>query len=179
MLVGLAFSIGTDFSHFTDMRIFLLLAADVCFAMYIVTIEQICVKANPAILAMGQMFFCFLMSFAAWLVEAAVTQKPFSLPTDAAFWGSVIFIAFFIRGLYSIVQIYAQRYVSAMNTALIFSTEAAMTLLMAPALVILFGGASEEITPFKLLGCFIIILGVLYADGSVAAWAKKRFSRDK
>jgi len=174
MLFGLMFSLGAGPAGFSDIRILLLLAADICFALYIVTIERFCVKSNPAVLAMGQMFFCFIFSSVGWAAELAITQTGFTLPNDAAFWSSVLFISFFIRGFYSVIQIYAQRFVSAMNTALIFSTDVVVSLLMSPFLVMLFGGVSEPITVFKSVGCALIIIGVVYADGSIAQLIRKR-----
>ena len=91
-----------------------------CFAVSIVLLEEISAQMNPAVLVMGELFFGSLFSFVGWLVEDGFALV---LPGDAAFWRSAFFVAFFIRGMYGIVQIYAQRYVGAIQVSLIFSTE--------------------------------------------------------
>jgi drug/metabolite transporter (DMT)-like permease len=144
-----------------------LLAADLFFALYIVAVEYVCNKTNPSVLAMGRMFFSFIFAFVCWAAESAVTGKNMTLPTDASFWSSVMFISVFICGFYCVIQIYAQRFVSSMDTALIFSTETVVTLLMAPLLVTFTGGTSAPITLLKFVGCAVIVAGVLIADGSV------------
>lgn len=168
VLVGVFFVMDADAGKFADVRILYLLLADAMFALYIVTVERLCSKANPSILALGQMLFGFLLSFSAWCMEMLVKGQPLTLPGDLSFWSSVLFISVFIRGLYGVVQIYAQRYVSALNTSLIFSTEVVITLLVSPVLSRLIGSEPSVITPLKLAGCFIIVGGVLIADNTLA-----------
>jgi drug/metabolite transporter (DMT)-like permease len=169
VMTGLAIALEMTPSGLADSRILFLLAANVFFALYIVTVENFCNKSNPSILAMGRMFFSFVFSLICWTAEIAVTGGSMKLPSDTSFWSSVMFISVFVGGFYCVVQIYAQRYVSAMDTALIFSTETVITLLMSPLLVSLVGGISEPITAMNLAGCAVIVLGVLIADGSVFA----------
>lgn len=173
VLAGVFLVMDANVEKFADIRILYLLLADVLFAIYIVTVERFCSKSNPSILAMGQMLFGFIFSLAAWCCEALVTGQALALPADPGFWGSVLFISIFIRGLYGVVQIYAQRYVSALNTSLIFSTEVVMTMLAAPLLSRLMGVAPPGITPLKLAGCCVIVGGVLVADGTLAQMWKK------
>lgn len=167
VLVGVFFVMDADVSNFADVRIIYLLLADVLFALYIITVERFCSKSNPSILAMGQMLFGFLFSFFIWSAESIFKGQSLVLPTDLNFWGSVVFISIFIRGLYGVVQIYAQRYVSALNTSLIFSTEVVITLLVSPVLSQLIGSKPSAITPLKLIGCLVIVGGVLVADNTL------------
>jgi drug/metabolite transporter (DMT)-like permease len=169
VMTGLFIALEISPSNFGDYRLLFLLGADLFFALYIVAVEYVCKESNPSILAMGRMFFSFIISFVCWVTESAVTGRDMTLPTDASFWSSVMFISVFICGFYCVVQIYAQRFVSSMDTALIFSTETVVTLLMAPLLVTFTGGTAAPITVFKLVGCAVIIAGVLVADGSVFA----------
>lgn len=164
---GLFLALKIDLSDFLNIHVLYLLVADICFALYLVNVGKYCTKANPSILAMGQMFFGFLFALTAWIVQALLTGADLKLPGDADFWSGVVFISFFIRGLYSVVQIYAQRYVSALNVALIFSTELVFTIFMSPVLSLLFGFPAENLTLFKVAGCAIIVVGVLIADGSI------------
>jgi drug/metabolite transporter (DMT)-like permease len=167
VLSGLALALEMSPSGFLDSRLLFLLAADVFFALYIVTVESVCIKSNPSILAMGRMFFSFLFALIGWIMETAVTGQYMTLPSDASFWSSVMFISIFVGGFYCVIQIYAQRYVTAMDAAIIFSTETVITLLMAPLLLSFAGESSEPITVLNVVGCAVIILGVLIADGSV------------
>ena len=116
---------------------------------------------------MGQLFFNMVFAIAAWLIQSALGKSALDIPRDPSFWGSVLFISFFIRGLYGVVQIYAQRYVSALNTSLIFSTEILMTMLMSPVLASLFGTEREDITAMKLFAGVLLIAGILIADPAV------------
>lgn len=179
VLVGLFFMMNVDVMGLMNLHILYLVIADVFFALYILTAERFTAGSNPSILAMGQMFFNFIFALLFWVGEAAVTGTSFSLPTDSKFWGSVLFISFFIRGLYGIVQIYAQRYVSALNTSLIFSTEIIITMVMSPVLALLFGTIPEVITPLKVIGSLLMVSGVLAADDSVIGALKRRFAREK
>lgn len=164
VLAGLALSMEIDISGFFNLHIVFLLIADIFFAVSIVLLEQISVQMNPAVLALGELFFGSIFSLFGWLIEE---KGRLVFPTELSFWVSVFFIAFFIRGMYGIVQVYVQRYVSAIHTSLIFSTETIFTLFTAPVLSALIGTEAEQIHIYKILGCFVIVAGVLTADGTV------------
>jgi drug/metabolite transporter (DMT)-like permease len=167
VMIGLFIALEISPSNLGDYRLLFLLGADLFFALYIVTVGYVCNKSNPSVLAMGRMFFSFLISFVCWVIEAAVTDRAMTLPTDGSFWSSVMFISVFVCGFYCVIQIYAQRFVSSFDAALIFSTETVVTLLMAPLLVIFTGGTAAPITVLKIVGCAVIIAGVLIADSSI------------
>ena len=177
VLTGLFLILGTDVTGIFNRNVLYLLVADATFALYIMTSGKFSIGSNPSILAMGQMFFTFLFSLLFWAGESVVLHKPMSLPTDASFWGSVIYISFFIRGLYGIVQIYALRYVSPLNTSLIFSSEIIMTMFMSPILTLVFGSDPEQITLLKAAGGVVMVMGILAADSSVVESIKRRFVR--
>ncbi len=166
VLLGLLLFMELDVGGLLNISVLYLVAADVVFAAYIITTERLTVRSNPSILAMGQLFFNCIFAGIAWLIQSLVTGNPVQIPHESAFWGSVLFISFFIRGMYGVVQIYAQRYVSAFNTSLIFSTEIIMTMLMSPVMAKLFGAEKESITVLKVLGCLLIVAGLLVADPS-------------
>ena len=161
---GVFLATGADFKGLLNIHILYLLAADVAFALYIITAGAYAVSSNPSILAMGQMLFCFLFSLAFWAADALFFGASFYLPAEGKFWGSVIFISFFIRGLYTIVQIYAQRYVSPLSTSLIFSTEVIITMLLSPLQAMITGTVPETITPAKAAGGAMIVLGLLITE---------------
>lgn len=174
VLVGLFFMMNANVGGLLNVNILYLVIGDMFFAAYILFAGRYTESSNPAILAMGQMLFTFLLSFVFWMGESALTATPVTLPQTPDFWGSVIFISFFIRGLYGIVQINAQRYVSPLNTSLIFSTEIIMTMAISPVLTMVFGTAPEQITVFKVIGAIIMVAGILTADSTVVDAIKRR-----
>ena len=168
MLVGVFFMMEMNVRGLLNTNILWLVVSDVFFALYLLTAEKYATTSNPSVLAMGQTFFNFLLTSICWLGETLILKKPFFLPSDPLFWGSVFFISFFIRGLYGIVQIYAQRYTSPLNVSLIFSTEIIMTMLVSPLLTRFLGTEPDRITPIRVLGAFIMMAGILIADSAVA-----------
>ncbi|MCI2048985.1 MAG: DMT family transporter [Lachnospiraceae bacterium] len=165
VLLGVLMTLEFNTGSILNVHVIYLILADICVAAYLLTVERFCQRSNPAILAMGQMLFGSIFAFAAWCAESALGGTRMSLPLQPAFWSSVFFISFFIRGLYGVVQIYAQRYVSALNTSLIFSTEVIITLFLSPLLAQQLGVKAEPVTLLKVFGCLLIAAGVLTADG--------------
>lgn len=164
VLAGLFLMTDADIDGLINANIFYLLVADAAFAFYVMTVGAYAEASNPSILAMGQMFFCFLFSLILWAGDAVFFGASFSLPSNPQFWGSVIYLGFFIRGLFGIVQIYAQRYVSPLNTSLIFSTEIVMTMAVSPLLAPISGMPPEKITVLKIAGSVLIVAGLLITD---------------
>ena len=167
VLIGLFLMMNADLSSLASRGVLYLLGADIFITLYFLTLSRFASTSNPSIIAMGQMFFSFLFALVLWIGESAIRHTGLSLPADPAFWAAVIFISFFIRGLYGIVQIYALRYVSPLNAALIFSSEIVITLVMSPVMVLLFGMPAEEITSMRAIGAVIMVIGILLADSSV------------
>ena len=167
VLVGLFLMMNADVSSLFTRGVLYLLGADVFITLYFLTLSRFATTSNPSIIAMGQMFFSFLFALVLWIGESALRHTGLSLPTDPSFWAAVIFISFFIRGLYGIVQIYAMRYVSPLNAALIFSSEIVMTLAMSPVMATVFGMPAEEITSLRALGAVVMVAGILLADSAV------------
>ncbi len=177
--LGLLIFMGLDFKGLLNIHVLFLGIADLFFAAYILTTEKLTARSNPSILAMGQLFFNFVFSFVAWYVQSIYKGERMEIPNAPEFWGSVLFICFFIRGLYGVVQIYAQRYVSAFNTSLIFSSEILMTMLMSPLLSRIFDTDVEVITGFKIIGSILIVAGILIADPAFIGFASGRIRHAK
>ena len=177
VLLGLFFMMDADFSGLLNMGTLYLLLADVAFALYILTMGRYSSSSNPSIIAMGQLFFSMLISLGCWIFQIVVLGRAFEIPSVPSFWICVLYISFFIRGVYGIVQLYAMRYVSALETSLIFSTEIIMTMLMSPVLAHVFKTQSEPITPLHLAAGIIMIAGVLMADSSVQSSFKKQINK--
>ena len=165
VLLGLFLMADANIHELLNWNVLYLIVSEIAFAVYIITMGRYSASSNPSIVAMGQMFFCFLFSLFLWAGEAFLHGTPLSLPASAEFWESVIYISFFIRGLYGIIQVYAQKYVSPLNTSLIFSTEIVMTMAVSPLLTRLFGTAPERITWLRIAGGVVITAGVLLAEG--------------
>ena len=169
VLIGIFFMMNCNVRGLMKINILFLVIADIFFAIYILTAGNFTVGSNPSILALGQLYFNFIFALLCWTVEMTFNHQTLTLPRAPAFWGSVIFISFFIRGLYGVVQIYAQRYVSALNTSLIFATEIIMTMIATPFLTKLFNLRGEEgnITSIRIAGAVIMVIGILASDSSV------------
>lgn len=179
VLCGLILMMGDNLAGLGDIHFLFLVIGDVFFALYILTVGKYSAGSNPSILAMGQMLFTCLIALVFWLGEAAIQKTLPTLPAGSAFWGSAIFIGFFIRGMYTIVQMFAQRYVSPLNTSLIFSTEIIITMLMSPVLSLLFHTQPEAITPLRMAGAIVMVAGILLADPSVTGTLKRRLGHEK
>lgn len=167
VLVGLFFMMNCEASALLSEGVLYLVLADLVIALTILTISRYSASSNPSIIAMGQLFFSLIISAVCWIVEVVFFGKSFSLSIEPSFWICVLYVSLFIRGLYSIVQLYAMRYVSPLTSSLIFSTEIIMTMLMSPVLAFIFGTEEEIITPMRAIGAGIMVAGVLLADNSV------------
>ena len=175
VLIGLFFMMDANIKSLFNINILYLLICNIFFAIYVMSVGSFAASSNPSILAMGQMFFCFIFSLILWIGEAVFTSVPFKLPVNKEFWIGVVYISFFIRGLYGIIQIYAQRYVSPLNTSLIFSTEIVMTMLVSPLLASLFGTEADAITPLEIAGSILIVSGLVLIEPGFLAAGKKLF----
>ena len=162
--IGLFLISNAQISSLLNRHVLYLIIANIAFAAYIITAGNYAASSNPSILALGQMFFCFIGSFILWVGEALFFGADFKLPFDKNFWGSVIYISFFIRGLYGVVQIYAQRYTSPLSVSIIFSSEVIMTMFASPVLTRFFNTQPEEINFTRVVGALIMVLGLLMTE---------------
>ena len=179
VFAGLMLMSEARVSDFININIIYLMASNIAFAFYIVSVGKYSSSSNPSIIAMGQMFFCFVFSLVLWVGEVIVEGVPFTLPVNHEFWGSVIYISFFIRGLYGIIQVYAQRYISPLNTSLIFSTEIIMTMAVSPLLAEFLGTPPDIITWPRIIGGVVIVLGIMMTEPQFFAWLRRLVIREK
>lgn len=175
VLLGLLILADANITELWTVNALYLMLSNAAFAFYIMSVGEYSGSSNPSIIAMGQMFFCFLFSLVFWAGDAVFFGGSFTLPTNPAFWGSVIYISFFIRGLYGIVQVYAQRYTTPLNTSLIFSTEIIMNMLTSPIIARFLGTKPEIITWPKILGGVVIVLGILMTEPQFLAAMRRLF----
>ena len=178
VLIGVFVMMNADIKALLNINILYLLLADMCMAIYVMNVGNYASSSNPSILVMGQMFFCCIFSFILWIGEIIFTDTQFSLPANKEFWVGVIYISFFVRWLYAIIQIYAQRYVSPLNTSLIFSSEIVITMIISPILSPLFNLEPEIITPFKIFGGIIITFGLIIIEPGFLVSIKNFFLKN-
>ena len=164
VLAGVLIMADADFSGLWNWSVLYLIISNIAFSLFIITTGAYASSSNPSIIAMGQMFFCFLFSLILWAGEAIFFGAEFSLPLVPSFWGSVIYVSFFIRGLYGIVQVYVQRYISPLSTAMILATETVMVMAISPVLTAFLGTEPEVITPLKVAVAFVMIIGVMITE---------------
>ena len=173
VFIGLFFILNMDISGLWDRHVLYLVIADIAFATYTITVGFYASSSNPSILSMGHNLFCFIFTLILWAGESYIYKVPFTLPSDRQFWGIVIYIGFFIRGLYTVIQIYAQRYVTALNTALVLSSGIVITMMVSPVLSALFTMDAEVITPYKILGSIIMVIGLLTTEPEFVSTVRK------
>ena len=173
VFTGLFFILNMDISGLWNRHVLYLVIADIAFATYTITVGFYASSSNPSILSMGHNLFCFIFTLILWAGESFVCKMPFTLPTDRQFWGIVIYIGFFIRGLYTVIQIYAQRYVTPLNTALVLSSGIVITMMVSPVLSALFTMDAEVITPYKILGSVIMVIGLLTTEPEFVSTVRK------
>lgn len=85
---------------------------------------------------------------------------PFALeiPREPRIWGSLFFLGFFATALSFTVQKIAQRYTSSVHVGIIFISEPVFAALFSYFLW------QERLTPQSILGCGLILLGILIAQ---------------
>ena len=164
IIAGTIMMTDIDLFALWNKHVIFVIISDLAFASYIVSIWHYSKNSNPAVLALGQMFFCFIGGLILWTIEANFFGGSFKVPTTRHFWQSVLYTSFFIRALYGFVQVYAQRYVSPLNVVMIFSSELVMTLFLAPFLANRFGVEADEITFVKVVGSIVLIFGLLMIE---------------
>ena len=178
VLLGLFILAGADISDLWSLSALYLMFSNAAFACYVVSVGAYSSSSNPSIIAMGQMFFCFLFSLLLWSLESTFFGASFTLSSNPEFWGSVIYVSFFIRGLYGIVQVYAQRYTTPLNTSLIFSTEIIMTMAVSPLLTRFLGTKPEIITWPKVIGGVVMVLGIMMTEPQFFAAIRRFFAHE-
>ncbi len=158
---GIFCMVDVNFYALWKLPVLYLIIADIAFAFYIISIWRYSTSSNPAALALGQMLFVCIGAFILWAVDVFFFGASFEMPMTGDFWASVLFVGFFIRALYGFIQIYAQRYVSPLNVAIIFSTEIVISVFLSPLLSIVFGTEAHDIRFIDFIGGIFILFGLL------------------
>ena len=169
VMVGIFLIMDLKLERLLNINILFLIVTDIFIAIYIVSTGAFASGSNPAILAMGQLFFTAIISFIFWFADSRIKGYMIALPPEPAFWGSVIYMSIFIRGLYTVIQTYAQRFVTPLNTSLIFSTEVIITLLLTPLISRVFHMQSSDsvLSVTKCIGVVVMLTGIIISDPSI------------
>ena len=125
------------------------------------------------------MLWCSVITLALWGAQSLIMGQPMSLPSSPTFMICLFYVGIFLKGIYTISQIHAQRYISPIDTSLIFSTEIIMTMVFSPLLGYIFDIPKEDITVLRVLGGLLVILGILIADEKIYMKITSVFKRKK
>lgn len=130
----------------------LVLGGATFFALHIVALGRFAPDHPARALAATQVATVALVSLPLALGEG------FSWPLPAYAWGAAVFTGVLATGLAFLVQTAVQRHTSPTHTALLFATE--------PVFAALFGFllAAETLAPVQLLGCGLILAGMVAAE---------------
>lgn len=170
--IALSLIFGADFSQiFSSIKILYIFLADIFMALYIVTVDIIGADEDSTLLTISQMLSVALISLVIWAFELFAGKTSFSsMPfTSPGFIASLLFFGVFIRALYSVIQISAQKHVPPVATSLITSSEIIITLVLNPFLSKLFGTVYSGITVYQVIGCVFFVIAVLLTDDSIMA----------
>ncbi|MEE3467524.1 MAG: SpoIIE family protein phosphatase [Eubacterium sp.] len=167
-VIALLLMFDADFSLlFSSRQILYLILADLCFAGYVVSVSIFGSNENSLQLTFSQLFFSAVFALIGWVIQVMLGKATFSIPMDFKFWICALFIGIFIRALYGLIQIICQKYVSALKTSLIFSTEIVITLFANPIMCALFGTEATPISVFQIIGAILLIIATVMADDAV------------
>ena len=169
-IIALLLMFGADTETlFSSVDVVYLIIADLFFASYVVSVSILGDSEDSAQLTLSQMFFASIFALVGWVAECIFSGKSFSLPTQTSFWVSALFFGIFIRAVYGLIQISAQKHVSALKASLIFSAEIIITLLTNPIMCRLLHMEYTPATVFQVLGAFLLIIATLMVDESIMA----------
>ncbi len=150
--VGLALlSLGNSFVlNFGDVLVFF---CAICYAIQIIMVGKYAVILNPVNLTIIQVGTVSLISFLLALGLESPPQE-FTKPI----WTALLATAIPATSLAFLIQNKAQKFTSAIHTAIIFTTEPVFAGLTAYFL------AGEILSTPQLIGCALILIGMLVAD---------------
>jgi drug/metabolite transporter (DMT)-like permease/anti-sigma regulatory factor (Ser/Thr protein kinase) len=155
---GLLLGIGLSFH--TGMMF--LLAGSFVFSLYILLLDHYAKNSAPGLLAVTQIFFSAVFAAAGWLIT-----DPGSFVTieySGAFISSVFVVAVFIRAYSTVMQVYAQRYVTPINATMVYSTEIIFTLLLLMVVPPLLGSEAQFPGWMEITGGALLVFGIILSN---------------
>lgn len=163
-LVGLALLSGVPSGSSTGDLLVLLSA--VAQAFQIVMVERYANRFDVFALTWVE-----VASAAAVFLAVAVAAGDLSVPSGGTVWAALLVTGVFAVAFALLVQIWAQRRVSATRIAVIFSLETVFAGLFGYLL------AGDRLGPVGLAGCAVIFLGILIAEPAAAATLRRLVRR--
>jgi drug/metabolite transporter (DMT)-like permease len=156
-VAGMACLIGQERSFAFGIGDAWLLLAALAFAMQIVLIGLLPKDMDARVLVTIQMTVCLLCA-AAWVVVGQLAGSvALTVPQPSTLW-AVLYLGIVCIAIATVAQTWAQRSVTANETALIFCTEPAWGALAGVLL------AGEQFTGLGLLGCALMLLGMAWPE---------------
>ncbi len=135
------------------------------FASHIILVGMYSRHSDPVIFTLIQLMIVAAGSF----IAAICLEWPLSIPIHTS--GALIYSAVVATSITVLIQSAVQKYTSATNTALIFSTE--------PVFAALFAWISvgEILKPREMLGAGLILLGMLISE--IGPWKRRSFLKNE
>jgi drug/metabolite transporter (DMT)-like permease len=140
----------------------LVLSSTAAQALQIVGVERFANRYDP----IGLTFVEMLTSFAGFLVIAAALGD-LAVPHGWTVWGALLVTGVFASALAYLVQVWAQRRISAPRIALVFSLETVFAGLFGYAL------ADDRLGALGWGGCAVVFAGILVAEPAAAETLRK------
>lgn len=165
-VVGLAMLSGVDAGSSTGDL--LVLASTAAQALQIVMVERYANRYDPLGLTLLEM----LTAFVSFLV-VAVALGDLSVPRGWTVWGALLVTGVFASALAYLIQIWAQRRISATRIALIFSLETVFAGLFGYLL------ANDRLGLLGWGGCAVILTGIVLAEPAAAETLRRASGRSR
>lgn len=165
-VVGLAMLSGVDAGSSTGDL--LVLASTGAQALQIVMVERYANRYDPLGLTLLEM----LTAFVSFLV-VAVALGDLSVPRGWTVWGALLVTGVFASALAYLIQIWAQRRISATRIALIFSLETVFAGLFGYLL------ANDRLGLLGWGGCAVILTGIVLAEPAAAETLRRASGRSR
>lgn len=163
-LLGLAFITGVyqglTALNLGDALTFLCAA---CVAIHLIVADRFLQDSDPILLGTGQIVAIAVLAFIIWTVQ---TPQTFLAVTYApALITSVVLTAVFCTCFAFTGQIVAQKYLEPSRVAVIFTLEPVFAYVY--ALCIPIDGVTETITAAKLVGCLLVLGGMMISESGI------------
>jgi drug/metabolite transporter (DMT)-like permease len=162
-VIGLAMLSGVEVG--SPVGDLLVLASTVAQALQIVYVERFATRYEPLPLTLVQM----LTAFAGFLV-VAIAAGQLSVPHGWTVWGALVVTGVFASAFANLIQVWAQRRITAARIALVFSLETVFAGLFGYAI------AGDRLGVLGWAGCAVIFAGIVVSEPEAAA-VLSRFAR--
>lgn len=163
-LLGLAFITGV-YQGLTALNVgdALTFLAAICVAIHLIVADRFLQDGDPILLGTGQIVAIALLSFIIWTVQTP--QSFLTIVYTPALITSVVLTAAFCTCFAFTGQIVAQKYLEPSRVAVIFTLEPVFAYVY--ALCIPIDGATETLTAAKLIGCLLVLGGMIISESGI------------